>query len=98
MSLDSLKKTYNLKDEDVKSRNDSDAQALESSMSKDYNNGAYGYLMLKTPSGETVSYKWTKENGKIVLKDFNSEKEISFSSLPKFTSISDIRIDNKKKK
>lgn len=85
---DSLKKLYGVKDEDV-NKHESAEKMLDSM--KSYKDGAFGYI---TAGDKT--YKWTKENGNIVFKDFKTDKEVTLPNA--LNNIQEFRTDKKKKK
>lgn len=85
---DTLKKLYGVKDSDV-NKHETTEKMLENLRS--YKDGAFGYIV----SGNTT-YKWTKENGKIVFKDFKTDKEVSLPSA--LNNIEEFRTDKKNKK
>ena len=70
--MDTLKKVYGKEDKDVSSF-DGSASDFKKDMLSKYDDGSYGYLM----AGDKA-YKWTIENGDIILKDYDSDKEVSF--------------------
>lgn len=86
-SLDSLKKLYGLKDDAVNEHTDQSSM-LESM--KKYEDGSFGYIVVGNKT-----YKWTKEDGKIKFKDFDTEKEVSLPTDLK--DIHEFRTDKKKK-
>lgn len=71
VNLDTLKKIYGKKDEDVTTHNVTEAE-FENEMLSKYDEGSFGYLM-----AGNKAYKWTIENGQLILKDFNTDKAIS---------------------
>ena len=84
----SLKKLYGVKDDEV-NKHDSKEKLMDSLNS--YKDGSFGYIT----SGNTT-YKWTKENGKIIFKDFKTDKEVTLPSA--LNNIEEFRTDKKKKK
>lgn len=84
----SLKKLYGVKDDEV-NKHDSKEKLMDSLNS--YKDGSFGYIT----SGNTT-YKWTKENGKIIFKDFKTDKEVTLPSV--LNNIEEFRTDKKKKK
>jgi hypothetical protein len=77
VTLDTLKKNYDIKDEDITSYKTS-AEKLQNEMLSKYDEGDFGYMT----AGDTV-YKWTIEGGKLILKDFSSDKEVSITDFAK---------------
>lgn len=71
ITLDTLKKVYGKKDEDVETHKMTEAE-FENKMLSKYEEGSFGYLM-----AGNKAYKWTIEGGKLILKDYNTEKEVS---------------------
>ena len=87
ISMDTLKKTHNIDDKDV---NTHASTSDMMSKLKSYSNGAFGYIS----AGDKV-YKWSKQGGTIVFKDFDSEKEVTLSEA--LTDIKEFRTDKGKK-
>ena len=85
---ESLKKLYGVKDKDI-NKHESTEKLL--STLKSYKDGSFGYVM----AGGTT-YKWTKQGGNIVFKDFKTDKEVTLSSALK--NIEEFRTDKKNKK
>lgn len=93
INLDSLKKIYGAKDEDVE-KHDMSASEFKSKMLSKYKEGSFGYLMA---GGK--AYKWTIDGGQLVLKDFNSDKDVSFDTyLKNVKSFEEFQTNKKKKK
>lgn len=93
ITLDSLKKIYGAKDEDV-TKHDMSASEFKSKMLSKYKEGSFGYLMA---GGK--AYKWTIDGGQLVLKDFNSDKDVSFDTyLKDVKSFEEFQTNKKKKK
>ena len=67
INLDTLKKIYGAKDEDV-TTHDMTAPEFKNKMLSKYDEGSFGYLM----AGDKA-YKWTIEGGQLVIKDFDTE-------------------------
>ena len=92
VTLDSLKKMFNVADDKVNTYTSS--SKMLTTMSTKYEDGAFGYLV----SGDKT-YKWTKDNGKIKITDFNTGKEVSVDEYFKeATDIKEFRTDKKSKK
>ena len=92
ISMDSLKKIYGMKDEDVSAFSGS-ASDFKKNLLEKYKDGAFGYLS----AGDKV-YKFTIQNGDIILKDFDSDKEVSFDSyLKDISSFKEFQTNKKKK-
>lgn len=72
ITLDALKKIYGKEDKDVTTHTTSPSEFKETMLSK-YKDGSYGYLMA---GGK--AYKWTIDGGKLILKDYDTDKEVSF--------------------
>lgn len=72
INMDSLKKIYGKEDKDISSFSGSAAEFKKNLLEK-YEDGAFGYLS----AGDTI-YKFTVQNGNVILQDFNTDKEISF--------------------
>ena len=93
ITLDNLKKIYGAKDEDV-TKHDMSASEFKSKMLSKYKEGSFGYLMA---GGK--AYKWTIDGGQLVLKDFNSDKDVSFDTyLKDVKSFEEFQTNKKKKK
>lgn len=84
---DSLKKLYGIKDEDV-NKHESKEKLMEAI--KSYKDGSFGYIM-----AGNKTYKWTKENGQIVFKDFDTDKEVALPTA--LNDIQEFRTDKSKK-
>lgn len=97
VNLNFLKKTFDIQENETKSRSSEDPVALQEEMTKDYEDGSFGYLVLEGSNG-TQTFRWQKYNGQVTLKAFDSEAPLTFAQLPKSSSIIDMRVDNKKKK
>ena len=92
VTLDSIKKMFGISDDKVNTHESS--TKMISDMESKYDDGAYGYLV----SGDTT-YKWTKNNGKITITDFNTGKEVSVDEYFKEAKdIKEFRTDKKSKK
>lgn len=74
ITMDTLKKVYGKEDKDISSFAGSAADLKKNMLSK-YDEGSFGYLM-----AGNKAYKWTIENGDIVLKDYDSDKVVSFDT------------------
>lgn len=85
---DALKKLYGVKDTDVNTH--SSSKELLDNL-KSYKDGAFGYIM----AGDKT-YKWTKEGGNIVFKDFKTDKEVTLPNALK--DIQEFRTDKLKTK
>lgn len=87
ISLDSLKKTHGIEDKDVNTH-----RSIEDLTKKlgSYSDGAFGYIY-----AGNKAYKWSKVDGKIVFKDFDTEKEVTLDKA--LTDIQEFRTDKKKK-
>lgn len=70
INLDALKKIYGKKDEDVATH--TTPSEFENEMLSKYDEGSFGYLM----AGDKA-YKWTIEGGKLIIKDFDTDKEVT---------------------
>ena len=92
INLDTLKKIYGVKDEDV-TKHDMTASEFKSKMLSKYKEGSFGYLM----AGDKA-YKWTIDGGQLILKDFNSDKDVSFDTYLKDVKQFKEFQTNKKKK
>ena len=93
ITLDNLKKIYGAKDEDV-TKHDMSASEFKSKMLSKYKEGSFGYLMA---GGK--AYKWTIDGGQLVLKDFDSDKDVSFDTyLKNVKSFEEFQTNKKKKK
>jgi predicted transcriptional regulator len=92
INMDTLKKVYGLKDEDVNSFSGSVSEFKSNMLSK-YDEGSFGYLT----AGDST-YKWTISGGKLVIKDYNSDKEVSADEYMKDVKEFKEFQSNKKKK
>ncbi len=92
INLDTLKKIYGAKDEDV-STHDMTAPEFKNKMLSKYDEGSFGYLM----AGDKA-YKWTIEGGQLVIKDFDTDKDVSFDTYLKDVKQFKEFQTNKKKK
>lgn len=72
INMDSLKKIYGKEDKDISSFKGTAAEFKKNLLEK-YKDGAFGYLS----AGDKV-YKFTIQNGNVILQDFDTDKEISF--------------------
>ena len=92
VTLDTLKKVYGKKDEDVTTHKMSESE-FENEMLKKYDEGSFGYLM----AGDKA-YKWTIENGQLILKDYDTDKEVSAKTyLKNATEFKEFQTNKKKK-
>lgn len=85
---ESLKKLYGIKDKEV-NKHETTEKLLEAI--KSYVDGSFGYIT----AGDKV-YKWSKQNGEIVFKDYDTDKEVTLPEA--LTDIQEFRTDKKKKK
>ena len=92
ITLDDLKKIYGKEDKDVTTHTTTSSEFKETMLSK-YEEGSYGYLMA---GGK--AYKWTINGGKLVLKDYDTDKEVSFDDYLKNAKEFKEFQTNKKKK
>lgn len=92
ITLDTLKKIYGAKDEDV-TTHDMSASDFKNKMLSKYDEGSFGYLM----AGDKA-YKWTIEGGQLVIKDFDTDKDVSFDTYLKDVKQFKEFQTNKKKK
>lgn len=92
INMDTLKKVYGLKDEDVNSFSGSVSEFKSNMLSK-YDEGSFGYL-----TAGDATYKWTISGGKLVIKDYNSDKEVSADEYMKDVKEFKEFQSNKKKK
>lgn len=92
INLDTLKKIYGAKDEDV-TTHDMSASDFKNKMLSKYDEGSFGYLM----AGDKA-YKWTIEGGQLVIKDFDTDKDVSFDTYLKDVKQFKEFQTNKKKK
>lgn len=93
INMDSLKKIYGIKDEEVTTHEMSSSEFKSKMLSK-YDEGSFGYLM----SGDKA-YKWSISGGQFILKDFNTDKEVSFDTyLKDAKSFQEFQTNKKKKK
>lgn len=92
INLDTLKKVYGAKDEDVTTHKLTSSEFKNEMLSK-YKDGAMGYLM----AGDKA-YKWVISGGNIVLRDYNTDKEVSFDDYLKDVKEFKEFQTNKKKK
>ncbi|SFU33302.1 hypothetical protein [Butyrivibrio sp. INlla21] len=86
-NTDSLKKMFGMKDEDIRTHEDT-SKLLDKL--KSYDEDSYGYIL----AGDKV-YKWSKSDGQITFMDYDTDKEVTISSALK--DIQEFRIDKKKK-
>lgn len=92
VTLDSIKKMFGISDDKVNTHESSTKMISE--MESKYEDGAFGYLV----SGDNT-YKWTKDDGKITITDFNTGKEVSVDEyLKEAKDIKEFRTDKKSKK
>lgn len=92
VTLDSIKKMFGISDDKVNTH-ESSAKMI-SEMESKYEDGTFGYLV----SGDNT-YKWTKDDGKITITDFNTGKEVSVDEyLKEAKDIKEFRTDKKSKK
>ena len=92
INLDTLKKIYGAKDEDV-TTHDMSASDFKNKMLSKYDEGSFGYLM----AGDKA-YKWTIEGGQLIIKDFDTDKDVSFDTYLKDVKQFKEFQTNKKKK
>jgi len=92
INLDTLKKIYGAKDEDI-TTHDMSASDFKNKMLSKYDEGSFGYLM----AGDKA-YKWTIEGGQLVIKDFDTDKDVSFDTYLKDVKQFKEFQTNKKKK
>lgn len=92
INLDTLKKIYGAKDEDI-TTHDMSASDFKNKMLSKYDEGSFGYLM----AGDKA-YKWTIEGGNLVIKDFDTDKDVSFDTYLKDVKQFKEFQTNKKKK
>lgn len=93
INLASLKKIYGIKDEEV-TKHDMTSAEFKNEMLSKYKEGSFGYLMA---GGK--AYKWTIDGGQLVLKDFNTDKDVSFDTyLKDVKSFEEFQTNKKKKK
>lgn len=93
VTLDSLKKIYGKEDKDVTTHTVTPSEFKEAMLSK-YKEGSFGYLMA---GGK--AYKWSIDGGKLVLKDYNTDKEVSFDTyLKNAKEFKEFQTNTKKKK
>lgn len=93
INMDSLKKIYGIKDEEVTTHEMSSSEFKSKMLSK-YDEGSFGYLM----SGDKA-YKWSISGGQFILKDFDTDKEVSFDTyLKDAKSFQEFQTNKKKKK
>lgn len=74
MDLDTLKKIYGKEDKDISTHNMTESE-FENEMLSKYKEGSFGYLM-----AGNKAYKWTISDGKLIIKDFDTDNEISGST------------------
>ena len=74
INMDTLKKIYGKEDKDISSF-EGNATDFKNNMLSKYKEGSFGYLT----AGNTT-YKWEISDGKVILKDYNTDKEVSFDS------------------
>lgn len=72
ITMDSLKKILGKEDKDISSFKGTAAE-FKKNLLKKYKDGAFGYLS----AGGKV-YKFTIQNGNVILQDFDTDKEVSF--------------------
>ena len=92
ITLDTLKKIYGTKDDEV-TTHDKSASEFKNEMLSKYDEGSFGYLM----AGDKA-YKWTIEGGNLVIKDFDTDKDVSFDTYLKDVKQFKEFQTNKKKK
>ncbi len=92
INFDTLKKIYGAKDEDV-TTHDMTAPEFKNKMLSKYDEGSFGYLM----AGDKA-YKWTIEGGQLIIKDFDTDKDVSFDTYLKDVKQFKEFQTNKKKK
>ena len=93
VTLDTLKKIYGAKDEDI-TTHDMTAPEFKNKMLSKYDEGSFGYLM----AGDKA-YKWAIEGGQLILKDFDTDKDVSFDTyLKDAKQFKEFQTNKKKKK
>lgn len=97
IGVDFIKKAFNLKDADVKTRVEKDPVKLESLLNTNNDDGSFGYLVMNMPNGTTETVRWSKYNGQVSLKKFDSDDAVTFDQLPKYMTAQEIRINKKSK-
>ena len=97
IGIDFIKKAFNLQDADVKTRVEKDPVKLESLLNTNNDDGSFGYLVMNMPNGTTETVRWSKYNGQVSLKKFNSDDSMTFDQLPKYMTAQEIRINKKSK-
>lgn len=92
INMDTLKKVYGKEDKDISSFEGS-ANDFKNNMLSKYKEGSFGYLT----AGNTT-YKWEISGGKIILKDYDTDKEVPFDSyLKDAKSFKEFKSNTKKK-
>lgn len=97
IGVDFIKRAFNLKDADVKTRVEKDPVKLESLLNTNNDDGAYGYLVMNKSNGTTETVRWSKYNGQVTLKKFDSDEVVTFDKLPQYMTAQEIRINKKNK-
>lgn len=97
IGVDFIKKAFNLQDADVKTRVEKDPVKLESLLNTNNDDGSFGYLVMNMPNGTTETVRWSKYNGQVSLKKFDSDDAVTFDQLPKYMTAQEIRINKKSK-
>ena len=52
---------------------------------------------MNMPNGTTETVRWSKYNGQVTLKKFDSDEAMTFDQLPKYMTAQEIRINKKNK-
>ena len=97
IGVDFIKRAFNLQDADVKTRVEKDPVKLESLINTNNDDNSFGYLVMNMPNGTTETVRWSKYNGQVTLKKFDSDEAMTFNQLPKYMTAQEIRINKKNK-
>lgn len=97
IGVDFIKRAFNLQDADVKTRVEKDPVKLESLINTNNDDNSFGYLVMNMPNGTTETVRWSKYNGQVTLKKFDSDEAMTFDQLPKYMTAQEIRINKKNK-
>lgn len=93
ITMDTLTKVYGKKKEDVSTHKMS-AMDFKKEMLSKYKDGSFGYLM-----AGNKAYKWSIQGGNIILRDYNTDKEVSFDKyLKNSKQFEEFQTNNIKKK
>lgn len=93
ITMDTLSKVYGKKKEDIATHKMSATDFKKEMLSK-YKDGSFGYLM-----AGNKAYKWTIQGGNIILRDYNTDKEVSFDKyLKNSKQFEEFQTNNIKKK